>query len=134
MNRLLLCCLLTLIACGSEQSGSPDTTEHEVERGFESPIAINAESPILYPVDLYDQEVEGSVTLRLFITADGNIVPESTTVAESSGYPELDSAAVEGVVRLTFSPARDNGTPVATLFLQPIHFRLPEAAPPEEQQ
>ena len=134
MKRTLICCLVTLIACGSEQSGSPDTPENIVERGFESPIATNAESPILYPVDLYDQEVEGSVTLRLFITADGTLVPESTTVAESSGYPELDSAAVEGVTRLTFSPAINNGTPVAALFLQPIHFRLPETTRPEEQQ
>lgn len=105
----------------------------DVERGFELPVATNAESPVFYPVDLFEQEIEGSVVLRLFITEEGTIVPESTEVAETSGLPQLDSAAVAGVEGLTFVPARRNGTPVATLFLQPVHFRHPAGTGPGER-
>jgi TonB family protein len=117
--------LLLVTACWSGQSSPEDEQEAEAERGFEMPVATNAESPVFYPVDLFEQEVEGSVVLRLFITETGTIVPESTQVAETSGIPELDSAAVAGVAALNFAPARRNGTPVATMFLQPVHFRHP---------
>lgn len=118
-------CLVVLAACGNDQSSRQDAAGNDIERGFELPVATNAESPVFYPVDLFEQEVEGSVVLRLFITAEGAVVPESTQVAETSGIPVLDSAAVAGVAEMTFAPARRNGTPVATLFLQPVHFRHP---------
>ena len=133
MRRLAPFCLAIMAGCWSGQSSPEDEQATDVERGFEMPVATNAESPVFYPVDLFEQEVEGSVILRLFITEDGTIVPESTQVAETSGVPELDSAAVAGIVELTFAPARRNGTPVATLFLQPIHFRHPARAGLGEQ-
>ena len=114
-----------LAACWSGQSATEGDQAAEVERGFELPVATNAESPVFYPVDQFEQQIEGSVVLRLFINADGTIVPESTLVAETSGIPELDSAAAAGVAEMQFAPARRNGTPVATLFLQPVHFRHP---------
>ena len=126
-------CLLLLTACWNGESSPEEAEAAEVERGFEMPVATNAESPVFYPVDLFEQEVEGSVVLRLFIAEDGTVVPESTQVAETSGIPELDSAAVEGVAEMQFAPARRNGTPVATLFLQPVHFRHPSRTRSGEQ-
>ena len=64
--------------------------------------------------------------LRLYVTATGAVVSESTRVAESSGYAALDSAAVAGVPQMTFAPARRNGQPVAAAFLQPVYFRHAE--------
>src|SRR3989441_1058219 len=63
---------------------------------------------------------------RLFVDAAGHLRPESTKVAESSGYPALDSAAVAGAAQLHFAPARRRGLPVSTGFLQPIEFRHPQ--------
>jgi TonB family protein len=63
------------------------------------------------------------VLLRLYADSNGMIAPESTRVAESSGYPALDSAAIAGAPGLRFAPAVHEGRPVATLFLQPIQFR-----------
>lgn len=85
-----------------------------------------------YPPALYDQGVEGDVELRLFVDSTGRLVPESTRVTESSGYPALDSAATRGVAQLRFAPARRHGLPVATAFLQTVEFRHPgaPAAPP----
>jgi len=54
--------------------------------------------------------------------------PESSRVAESSGYPALDSAALTGARQLRFAPARRHGLSIATAFLQPIEFRHPQAS------
>ncbi len=91
-------------------------------------MALNADSPIQYPPKLYEQKVEGNVVLRLFVDSSGRLVPESSKVAESSGYPALDSAALTGSKKLRFAPAHRHGLPIATAFLQPIQFRHPEAA------
>jgi TonB family protein len=93
----------------------------------EPPVALNGDSPIQYPPRLYDQKVEGDVVLRLFVDSTGRLAPESSGVAEPSGYPALDSAALSGVRRLRFAPARRHGLPIATAFLQPVEFRHPQA-------
>lgn len=90
------------------------------------PVALNAESPVAYPPDLLAQGVEGIVVLHLFVDANGVAAPESTRVAESSGYPAFDSAARAAVPQIRFAPAVHGGTPVATTFLQPIQFRNPQ--------
>ncbi len=89
------------------------------------PVAINPVSPVEYPVPLLEQGMEGRVLLRLYADSMGTLQPDSTRVAESSGYPALDSAAVGGAASLRFSPALRHGRPVAGSFLQPVHFRNP---------
>jgi TonB family protein len=95
----------------------------------ELPAMLNAEPPFRYPPDVYAQRVQGNVTLRIYIDGGGAILPESTLVVESSGYPTLDSAAVAGSRELRFRPAmrRGEAMPVAILF--PVYFRHPEAPP-----
>lgn len=89
------------------------------------PVAINPVSPVLYPPALLDQGIEGRVLLRLYVDSQGRLVGDSTRIAESSGYPALDSAAVQGAPSLRFSPALRRGRPVSAPFLQPVHFRNP---------
>lgn len=120
---------LAALACGkpaetpSQGSGpAPSYTPPDQE----PPVALNGDSPIQYPPALFDQKVEGDVVLRLFVDSTGHLRPESTKVAESSGYPALDSAAVAGAAQLHFAPARRRGLPVSTGFLQPIEFRHPQ--------
>jgi TonB family protein len=95
-------------------------------RRDEPPVALDAISPVVYPPALYQQRISGTVLLRLFADATGRIVPESTKVQESSGYPALDSAALAAAPQLHYAPALRNGTPVPTLFTQPVHFRHPD--------
>lgn len=90
---------------------------------FEAPVVTNPESPVNYPSDLWEQQVEGTVVLRLHVDDRGTVVPDSTRVAETSGYPALDSAALKAVPDMRFAPARRGGQPVATTFLQPVHFQ-----------
>ncbi len=89
------------------------------------PVALNAESPIEYPRQLFDQGIEGSVLLRLYVDSTGVMVPDSSMVLETSGYPALDSAALAGATDLKYSPALRDGKPVAATFLQPVEFRSP---------
>jgi TonB family protein len=89
------------------------------------PVAINPVPPMVYPPALLEQGIEGRVLLRLYVDAQGKLVTDSTRVAESSGYPAFDSAAVRGATSLRFSPALRHGRPVSAPFLQPVHFRNP---------
>ena len=93
------------------------------------PAMLNESPPFLYPADLYAQKIQGNVTLRIFVDSAGVLVPESTSVATSSGIPGLDSAAVKGTERLQFAPAKKGPRAVATPVLLPVYFRHPEAAP-----
>jgi TonB family protein len=116
--------LLAAVACGGGAPPSDDPAA-TVAPAEEPPVALNADTPILYPPALFDQKVEGSVVLRLFVDSTGRLSPESTKVAEASGYPALDSAAVAGAGKLRFAPAKRHGIPISTAFLQPIEFHHP---------
>ncbi|HWC73932.1 MAG TPA: energy transducer TonB [Gemmatimonadales bacterium] len=103
----------------------PPQTENQAAPPPESepPVALNPDIPIAYPPALYEQRVEGDVTLRLFVDSTGKLIADSTRVAEPSGYPALDSAAIAGSAALQFAPGKRHGIPVATAFLQPVEFR-----------
>ena len=93
------------------------------------PVMLNKELPFRYPPSLYSKKVQANVTLRVYIDKNGSIVAESTHVAETSGFPPLDSAAVRGSNDLRFIPAKTRGEPVPVSILFPVYFRHPEAPP-----
>lgn len=121
--------LLTLVlACSSEPDGTMDLPADQsssTSRRDEAPVPLDAESPVEYPPTLFEQGVGGTVVLRLYVTASGEVVPDSSRIMESSGYPALDSAALAAAPRLRYAPATRNGQPVAAPFTQPIIFRAP---------
>ena len=123
--RLTMLVALLLCGCSGDAERPAADSPETPPRGFEPPVMTNAESPVAYPPGLYADGVEGSVILRLFVDESGDLAADSTQIAEGSGRVEFDSAAVRGVSAMRFAPARRDGTPVATAFLQPVHFRLP---------
>lgn len=131
-RRLLSGILVACIAASGCRRKADTTLTLSSERGAaaprrdEPPVALDPETPVRYPPALYQQRISGTVLLQLFVDETGKVAPESTKVQESSGYPALDSAALAAVPRLHFAPALRNGSPVATLFTQPIHFRHPD--------
>jgi protein TonB len=131
VRRRLLAALALTLGCGDRSVGTvalgdhqPASTESPADQ---PPVAINPVTPMVYPPALLEQGIEGRVLLRLYVDAQGRLLPDSTRVAESSGYPALDSAALSGSRELRFSPALRNGRPVAAPFLQPVHFRHPRS-------
>lgn len=128
---IVVIALAALVACMDT-----DTTE-KVARAFQAsasmpdevPRMINTELPFRYPAALYARRVQGNVTLRLHIDDDGQVFTDSTRIEESSGYPALDSAAVNGSQELHFVPAKLHGEPMAVTILFPVYFRHPDASP-----
>ena len=125
--------LLLALGCTRKDDGTvrimpgSDSTAAAPDAAEQAPVAVNPVSPVEYPRPLRDQGIEGRVLLRLYADAQGTLVPDSTRIAESSGYPALDSAAVAGAIGLRFSPALRRGRPVAAAFLQPVQFRNPRS-------
>lgn len=62
-----------------------------------------------YPVDAARNGETGTVTLALLVGADGKVT--SSRVQHSSGYRDLDKAAVNALSLCKFKPAMNNGTP-----------------------
>ncbi len=124
MRQLLAVGLIAILGCqGSSPQSGGQTSQAAPPPESEAPVALNPDVPIAYPPALFAQKVEGDVTLRLFVDSTGKLVPDSTRVAEPSGYPALDSAAMAGAAALRFAPAKRRGVAVATAFLQPVEFR-----------
>jgi protein TonB len=119
----LLAGLLVLACRGSSPRSDARGSQEAPPPESEPPVALNADVPIAYPPALFEQKTEGDVVLRLYVDSTGKLIPESTRVAESSGYPALDSAALAGAAGLRFAPAKRHGVAVATVFLQPVEFR-----------
>jgi TonB family protein len=124
----------TLAACERRPDGTvglpaegPGAPANQADQ---PPVAVNPVSPVEYPPALLAQRIEGRVLLRLYADTAGVVVPDSSRVAESSGYPALDSAALAAAPRLRFSPALHAGWPVAGPFIQPVQFRVPRAGIP----
>lgn len=59
-----------------------------------------------YPIALQAQKAVGSVTVNYIINASGGV--ESPQIEASSGYPEMDAAALAAIVNFTYSPARND--------------------------
>lgn len=66
-----------------------------------------------YPIALQGRNAVGSVTVNYIINVSGGV--ESPQIEASSGYPEMDAAALAAIVNFTYSPARnDYDEPVNT--------------------
>jgi protein TonB len=94
-----------------------------------APVMLNEEPPFRYPAVLWARRVQGNVLLRIYVSADGVPVLDSTVIVEGSGIPALDSAAVAGVRDLRFRPARLGDQAIGISLLLPVFFRHPDAPP-----
>jgi protein TonB len=98
---------MAAVACG---------TDGEVEQ----PSPLFTEVPIVYPLSLWDQDVEGETLLRVRVTETGAV--DSVEVVESSGFEAFDSAAIAGARDLRFQPARRGGKRIEVWARVPVTF------------
>ena len=132
LTMLLLATIAALTGCGVTDKDTRDMAAVFAGGGGrpdELPVMVNSQPPFRYPTAAYAQKIQGNTTLRIFIDANGNVHPDSTTVAEPSGTPALDSAAIVGARDLHFIPAKKNGQPQAISILFPVYWRHPDALP-----
>jgi len=79
------------------------------DANIEKPSPRFTVSPVEYPLDLWDQDIEGSTLVRVLVNEEGGV--DSAMVMDSSGYSELDSAAVRGALSMELDPATKDGRP-----------------------
>jgi protein TonB len=78
--------------------------------------------PPAYPELARRRGEQGRVVVRVSVSADG--MPTDASVARSSGYPSLDSAALAAVRRWRFVPATLGGRAIPAVAEVPIRFRI----------
>ncbi len=66
-------------------------------------------APLAYPEAALRSGGQGTVYMTFVIGADGTV--RDKKVARSSGYPELDQAALDGMAACRFTPAITEGVP-----------------------
>ena len=103
----LVTALVASFACGGEDQ-------------IEQPTPLHGQMPIAYPIQLWDQDMEGQTLLRVRVSDTGAV--DSVEVERSSGYEAFDSAAVGGARELWFSPARRDGERIDVWATVPVHF------------
>jgi periplasmic protein TonB len=87
------------------------------------PVAgMETDRPPAYPEIARRRGEQGRVLLRVAVSPAG--LPINVSVAESSGFSILDSAAVNAVEQWRFVPATRAGAPVAATADIPLRFRL----------
>lgn len=123
-SSLRLTTLALLAACtgADRQSGAGAIADTPA---VQPPVVLDPVPAIAYPEGLADTAATLTVRLRLFVDEHGQVIADSTRVAESSGVAALDSAAVDGASHLRYAPALRSGAPVAAAFVQPVEFTRP---------
>ena len=99
--------LVVGLACGGEGE-------------IEQPTPLYGDVPIGYPIQLWDQDMEGQTLLRVRVSDTGAV--DSVEVVGSSGYEAFDSAAVAGARDLRFIPARRDGERIQVWATVPVRF------------
>ncbi len=99
----------------------PGTADRPLPELIQSP-------PPTYPQTAIERRWEGTVLLRLRVTAEGHV--GQIAILESSGYDVLDGAAVHAVRAWRFVPAIRDGRPVASSVRLPVRFELSAGSSP----
>ena len=114
--RGVLAAAVTVAACGGDEA-------------IETPTPRFTESPVEYPLELWDRDIEGSTLVRVLVNETGG--GDSAMVMESSGHAGLDSAAVRGARSMEFDPATKDGEPLKVWASVPVRFsKDAKPAPP----
>jgi TonB family protein len=91
--------------------------------------AVDSSHPmtIVYPVTAQRAGEEGTVVLRVYVNVMGQ--PATVKIVQSSGYPDLDNAAVESALNARYVPAIEDGATSADWATVQIVYRLPTVVP-----
>ena len=110
---LLGAAMLTMSLQASAQAG-PQAAEETAAKAAPAPTPGAGGSGNRCPMPKWPKASlrngeQGTVKMRFLIGTDGNVM--QTEVSQSSGFPMLDKAAVEGLSACTFKPAAKDGVP-----------------------
>lgn len=106
-----LCSMLYALAVGCAEQPQATT---------ELPQLLSDSLPFVYPVVLWDQNIQGQTDLLLRISDAGAV--DSVVIAKPSGYAEFDSAAVQGARIMKFTPGKMGERRVSMWTKLPVTF------------
>ena len=78
--------------------------------------------PVEYPASAVSTGEEGTVLVTAEVDVSGRAV--GAKIYKSSGYRDLDAAALRSIARWSFLPATQDGKPMAQEVVIPIRFQL----------
>jgi periplasmic protein TonB len=87
-----------------------------------------ARTPVSYPPEAIRKRHEGSVELLILVDVNGK--PLDIKISKSSGFPELDAAAMQAAPQWTFVPENAGGVRRQGYARVPINFSLNQADEP----
>ena len=90
------------------------------EANFEPPQVLTDSIPFVYPLELWDHNVSGQTILLVRVDATGKV--DSVAIDAPSGYPEFDSAAVQGAHNLRFIAGRQGDRRIPMWTKVPVRF------------
>jgi TonB family protein len=90
------------------------------DQELQQPAPLQVDPPIEYPLELWDQDIEGETLLRVKVSEAGGV--DSVEVVESSGHPAFDSAAIRGARDMRFTPAQRGGKRIEVWAQVPVYF------------
>ena len=116
LSRLIPSCFVSMVSVLMVIGVLGCTSDSNIENP--SPLSISM--PIEYPLEMWDQGIEGHCLLKVRITNSGGV--DSVIILESSGHIAFDSSAIQGAKTLKFSPARKDGENIEVWAQVPVHF------------
>lgn len=119
-KALILSCLIAALSfnAGAASAQTPPGTNTDQSKG---PVIIHA-LQARYPPQAIRNHHQGTVNVLVTVDADGNAV--SARISRSSGYPELDNAAVQAVLKFQYLPYLKDGIPTESTLTVPMGFYL----------
>lgn len=85
------------------------------------PLVVSSPAP-RYPPTAIRQRHEGTTTLEVTVGQNGSV--DEVSILSSSGFRELDIAAIAAAKSWKFTPAMSNGHATSTKLSVPINFTL----------
>ena len=101
--------------------------------GDTRPAQIDTSRPHdqVYPRGAQVSGEQGDIYLKIYVHANGKA--DRITVAKSSGYSDLDNAAIESALNWHYVPATQNGDAVADWMMVHIVYQLPAGQQQQQQ-
>jgi TonB family protein len=111
-SKCILVGSILMLACGGESN---------VEQiAIEPPQVLTDSVPFVYPLELWDHNISGQAIVLVRVNPVGQV--DSVALDSGSGYPEFDSAAVQGAHKLRFIAARQGERRIPMWTKVPVRF------------
>ena len=128
VGRVLALCGASVLSIGGVTAVCRDAHAQPPPTPVVKPPTVVSHVDAVYPPSALAGREHADVRLTVTIDADGHV--SKVDVAESSGHPDLDEAAIVAVRQWTFVPATRDDKPIPSRITVPFHF-APPAPPPE---